>query len=530
MPGGPNTTAGARTSASPTTPPSPVGSGQAPPCGQQLAKPADITAHRIQHASRSASRSKVRWVSMRQPRTATGRISMIAPRPRICINRSAKIAPGYPTMLRMAPEVAWLRLGSCTDQVIRAAAPTPERDNKARPVSSRKRRANASRIDAGKWPTRGMTRSIAGMLMGALRLIQNFDQPVQRLGCCFTVLYQCQTNVAGAGIAAVGLLARQITSGHHAHAAVLVEFYRRCLIAAAGRHIEPDAETTGGAMITITIAEDLVGEIELDPVEPPVLLDMGLVAVGRDRDMLQWHWHLGCCDIAQFVKHAEKFPVAGRKADPHARQVRSLRQRLERNHIGEIRPRAFQHAAGCFPGVNLRIAFVAQNHEAETIGEPLQTCKIAARGHRALRICRRGDEDRDGSRQRGVVERIEVGEKSVGERGRQINRLAARRARAGRVSGIKRVRYQDRRSALAFAGITGGSERGEKQALAAAVEHQKLGLWIYPPRQVEPGGKPVRSRPPERLDALGDGIAAEIADVFGQNRADKGRYRVLRLA
>ncbi len=91
---------------------------------------------------------------------------MIAPRPRICINRSANIAPGYPTMLRMARDVAWLRLGSCTDQVIRAAAPIPERDNKARPVSSRRRRANASRIDAGKWPTRGMTRSIAGMLMG----------------------------------------------------------------------------------------------------------------------------------------------------------------------------------------------------------------------------------------------------------------------------------------------------------------------------------------------------------------------------
>src|SRR3979490_973191 len=31
MPGGPNTTAGARTSASPTTPPSPGGSGHAPP-------------------------------------------------------------------------------------------------------------------------------------------------------------------------------------------------------------------------------------------------------------------------------------------------------------------------------------------------------------------------------------------------------------------------------------------------------------------------------------------------------------------
>src|SRR6201993_5347243 len=42
-PGGPNTTAGARTSASPTTPPRPVGKGQAPLCGQQLANPAAVT-------------------------------------------------------------------------------------------------------------------------------------------------------------------------------------------------------------------------------------------------------------------------------------------------------------------------------------------------------------------------------------------------------------------------------------------------------------------------------------------------------
>ena len=71
-----------------------VGKGQAPLCGQQLAKPAASAAHKIQQPSRSASRSKLRWVSMRQPHTATGRISITAPRPRICINRSAPIAPG----------------------------------------------------------------------------------------------------------------------------------------------------------------------------------------------------------------------------------------------------------------------------------------------------------------------------------------------------------------------------------------------------------------------------------------------------
>src|SRR3954463_9931017 len=126
-------------------------------------------------------------------------------------------------MLRIDREVAWLRLGSCTDQVISAAAATPDRLSNPSPAISRRRRAKASRIDAGNWPTRGMTRSIAGMLIRALRLIENFDQPVQCLGGCFTVLHQRQADVAGAGISTVGLLSRQVTSRHHTHAAVLIK-------------------------------------------------------------------------------------------------------------------------------------------------------------------------------------------------------------------------------------------------------------------------------------------------------------------
>src|ERR1700736_1042793 len=149
-------------------------------------------------------------------------------------------------MLRIARDVAWLRLGSSTDHVISPAAATPDSAIRPSPVSSRSRRARASRIEAGNWLTMGMTRSIAGMLMGPSRLIQNFEQPVQRLRRCFTVRYQRQADVAGAGIGAVGLLPRQITSGHQAHAAVLVEFHRRRLVAALRRHIEPDAEAAGG--------------------------------------------------------------------------------------------------------------------------------------------------------------------------------------------------------------------------------------------------------------------------------------------
>src|SRR6476620_5888946 len=69
-------------------------------------------------------------------------------------------------MLRIARDVAWLRLGSCTDHVVSAAATTPHSAITPSPASSRNRRAKASRIEAGNWPTRGSTRSIAGMLMG----------------------------------------------------------------------------------------------------------------------------------------------------------------------------------------------------------------------------------------------------------------------------------------------------------------------------------------------------------------------------
>jgi hypothetical protein len=73
-----------------------------------------------------------------------------------------------------------------------------------------------------------------------------------------------------------------------------------------------------------TVAEDLVGEIEFDPVEPAILLDMRFVAVGGDSDMLQRHRHLRRRNVAQFMKAREKLGVAGAKPT-HTRQVRALR-------------------------------------------------------------------------------------------------------------------------------------------------------------------------------------------------------------
>jgi hypothetical protein len=76
--------------------------------------------------------------------------------------------------------------------------------------------------------------------------------------------------------------------------------------------------------ITVAAAENLVGQIELDPVQPAILLDMRLVAVGGYPDVLQRHRHLGRRDIAQFEIGGEEFLVAGGEADAHARQIRAL--------------------------------------------------------------------------------------------------------------------------------------------------------------------------------------------------------------
>src|SRR5205085_10308988 len=89
------------------------------------------------------------------------------------------------------------------------------------------------------------------------------------------------------------------------HAGVTIKLHGGGFVAAARGHIEPDAESAGGPDIAIAIAEDLVGEIELDAVKPAVFLDMRLIAVSCDRDLLQRHRHLRCGDVAQLVKGAE---------------------------------------------------------------------------------------------------------------------------------------------------------------------------------------------------------------------------------
>ena len=66
-------------------------------------------------------------------------------------------------MLWIGFEVAWLRLGSWTDQVMNAAAPALASAIMTRPASSRMRRTSISRTESGSRSENGNTRSITLM-------------------------------------------------------------------------------------------------------------------------------------------------------------------------------------------------------------------------------------------------------------------------------------------------------------------------------------------------------------------------------
>ena len=68
-----------------------------------------------------------------------------------CITRSAAIAPGAPRRLWIWALVAWLRLGSLTDQVSSAKVRLATPASATRPAISAARRFGNSRTEAGTW-------------------------------------------------------------------------------------------------------------------------------------------------------------------------------------------------------------------------------------------------------------------------------------------------------------------------------------------------------------------------------------------
>ena len=165
------------------------------------------------------------------------------------------------------------------------------------------------------------------------------DEAMQRLGGDLLVLHHGDADIVRAGIAAVGLLAREIAAGHDAHAGLAPQRERRRFAAALRGDIEPEEEAARGTAIAVAVADDLIGEIEFLPIEAAVFLDMRLVAVGGDGDVLRRHRHLRRGDVAQFEIGREEAAVAGGEADAQTGQARALRQRVENDDVGEIRRR-----------------------------------------------------------------------------------------------------------------------------------------------------------------------------------------------
>src|SRR5262249_40923709 len=135
-----------------------------------------------------------------------------------------------------------------------------------------------------------------------------------------------------------------------------------------------------GSLVAEAVAEDLVGKIKLDLVELAVLLDVRLVVITGDADLLQRYRYLGRRDVAQFVEGGEEALVARDKADPHARQVRALRERVEGRDILVIRTGRFEHAAWrCLASVDFRIALVAEHEKAVRVSQRLQLPEVGTR-------------------------------------------------------------------------------------------------------------------------------------------------------
>ena len=191
---GPSSNAGTRSIASPITPPSPVGSGQARLRGRQEAKPAASSgADEPERAARSLRGRSGRCVSSRQPQTATGSTSTIEARPSSCISRSAPMAPGAPSRLRTGALVAWLSDGSCTDQVASASAAMHARARSARSrqLSRTRRRSSVAQV-VGPVTAEAVDDCVSMTDIARHASAQHRDEAMQRLGRGFLVLHHAR--------------------------------------------------------------------------------------------------------------------------------------------------------------------------------------------------------------------------------------------------------------------------------------------------------------------------------------------------
>ena len=131
------------------TPPRPVGKGHLAVTGRNEARPAASTPPMIHKISRVLTLSSRRVVISRKPQRPGGTMSPMTPRPSICMSKSAAMAPRDPRRFRTAPEVAWLKLGSSTDQDNRASVSAIVPAMRQIPANSAPRRAAKARTKLG---------------------------------------------------------------------------------------------------------------------------------------------------------------------------------------------------------------------------------------------------------------------------------------------------------------------------------------------------------------------------------------------
>src|SRR5262249_35756552 len=181
---------------------------------------------------------------------------------------------------------------------------------------------------------------------------------------------------------------------------------------AEARHVEPEEKSAVRTPISVPLADDLVSKIVFLRIESSIFFDMRFIAICGDRDALRRHWHLRRRDVAQFQKAREELSIAGSEADAQARQVGALGTRLELDDVRKIGSGCLEDAGRRLTGIDLGITFVAEQEKTNPSGEGDNAPEIGKVGDRALRIRRRGNEERDGAREEVFRERFEIGKKA----------------------------------------------------------------------------------------------------------------------
>src|SRR5262245_3026116 len=144
---------------------------------------------------------------------------------------------------------------------------------------------------------------------------------MQRLRRGRLVLHHRDADIVRARIASVALFARELAPRHNANTRLGPEALCYSLAATLFRDVQPEEKSAGRALISETVADDLVGKIELLGIEPAIIAHMRLVVVSGDRYVLGGCRHLRRRDVPQFKVRREKASVAGSEADAQAGQA-----------------------------------------------------------------------------------------------------------------------------------------------------------------------------------------------------------------